>query len=210
MSEPSSAITLSGEHVRLEPLSLDHVDALAAAAGGARETYAFTFVPEGAAAMRRYVEEALAAQAAGSALPFATIDAGSSRVVGSTRFGWIERWTWPGPRPADATAGAPDAAEIGWTWLAPDAQRSGVNTEQKLLMLTHAFETWRARRISFITDARNARSRAAIERIGARFDGLRRGHFPAADNTVRDSATFSILLPEWDETKARLQRLLRR
>lgn len=210
MSEPLPTVTLSGAHVRLEPLSRDHVDALAAAAGGARETYAFTFVPDGAAAMRRYVEEALEAHAAGSALPFATVEAATGRVVGSTRFGWIERWSWPGPRPADAPAGAPDAAEIGWTWLAPDAQRTAINTEQKLLMLAHAFEAWRARRISLITDARNARSRAAIERIGARFEGVRRAHFPAADGTIRDSATYSLLLAEWPEVKALLTRRLAR
>lgn len=203
-------MTLSGAHVRLEPLSLGHVDALAAAAGSARETYAFTFVPDGAAAMRRYVEEALAAHAAGSALPFATVDAATGRVIGSTRFGWIEYWPWPGPRPSDAPSGAPDAAEIGWTWLAPDVQRTAMNTEQKLLMLSHAFEAWRVRRISFITDARNARSRAALDRIGARFEGLRRAHFPAADGTIRDSATYSILLAEWPETKALLERLSQR
>ncbi|APR80405.1 putative acetyltransferase [Minicystis rosea] len=210
MPEPLPTITLSGAHVRLEPLSLGHVDALAAAAGGARETYALTFVPDGAAAMRGYVEEALAAHAAGSALPFATVDVTTGRVVGSTRFGWMEHWPWPRAKPDDAPVGAPDAAEIGWTWLAPDVQRTSINTEQKLLMLTHAFEAWRVRRISFITDARNARSRAALERIGARFEGLRRAHFPAPDGTIRDSATFSILLAEWPDTKARLERLSQR
>lgn len=207
---PLPTVTLSGTHVRLEPLSLDHVDALAAAASGPRETYAFTFVPEGAADTRRYVEEALAAQACGAALPFATVDAATGRVVGSTRFYAIEHWPWPGPRPADAPEGAPDVAEVGYTWLAPDAQRSAINTEQKLLMLGYAFETWRVRRISFITDARNARSRAALDRLGAHFEGLRRAHFPAADNTVRDSACYSILLAEWPGTKARLERFARR
>src|SRR5712691_4145956 len=117
-------LVLTGAHVRLEPLGLGHVPALAAAASGARETYAYTWVPEGEEAMRRYVEEALALGEAGAAVPFATVQRATGRVIGS-----------------------------------------------KLLMLTHAFESWRVVRVNLRT---NARSRAAIERLGAKLDGILR------------------------------------
>jgi len=117
-------------------------------------------------------------------------------VVGSTRFGNLERWT----RGEDRI----DAVEIGWTWLTPSAQRTVVNTEAKLLMLGHAFESWRVHRVTLKTDARNARSRAAIERLGAKLDGLLRAHMPATDDTLRTSAVYSILAGEWPEVRARL------
>src|SRR5437588_1092690 len=195
-------LTLQGRHVRLEPLSLAHVAALSAAASGPRETYRFTFVPDGEEAMRRYVEEALALRMAGAALPFATVRFADQRVVGSTRFGNLEYWRWPdGPRAAPQP---PDAVEIGWTWLAADVQRTALNTEAKLLMLGHAFETWSVRRVNLRTDARNLRSRAAIERLGARLDGILRAHMPGSDGAVRDTATYSLLAVEWPATKARL------
>jgi len=131
-------------------------------------------------------------------------------VVGSTRFGEIESWTWPEAHPQRRPAGIPDAAEIGWTWLAEEAQRTAVNTEAKRLMLAHAFETWRVHRITMITDVRNARSRAAIERLGATPEGVRRAHFPAPDGTVRDSAAYSILAAEWPAVRDRLDALLSR
>jgi RimJ/RimL family protein N-acetyltransferase len=115
-------------------------------------------------------------------------------VVGSTRFGNIERWS------SDAI----DAVEIGWTWLAASAQRTAVNTEAKILMLDHAFGVWRVKRVTLKTDARNARSRAAIARIGGKLDGILRAHMPAADGGVRDSAVFSILAAEWPAHRARL------
>jgi RimJ/RimL family protein N-acetyltransferase len=99
--------------------------------------------------------------------------------------------------------------EIGWTWYAPDVQRTGLNTEAKLLMLTHAFETWRVHGVRLMTDARNERSRRAILRIGAAFDGVLRGHRVATDGTIRDTAAFSMLDAEWPAAKARLQALLR-
>jgi RimJ/RimL family protein N-acetyltransferase len=95
--------------------------------------------------------------------------------------------------------------EIGWTWLAADAQRTALNSEAKYLMLAHAFERWRVHRVSLQTDARNARSRAAIERIGARLDGVLRAQRPAADGTVRDSAYYTILDSEWPAVRARLE-----
>ena len=94
--------------------------------------------------------------------------------------------------------------EIGWTWLAAAAQRTPINTEAKLLMLTHAFETWRVHAVKLNTDARNARSRAAIERIGARFDGVLRAHRPASDGGIRDTAAFSLLEAEWPAAKRHL------
>jgi RimJ/RimL family protein N-acetyltransferase len=190
--------TLEGPGVRLEPLSIAHVPDLVRAASGGRDTFALTFVPDGEVAMRAYVDVALAARDAGDAVPFVTFDKALGRVVGSTRFGYLERWTWPASSSDAPTApDTLDAAEIGWTWLAAEAQRTRVNTEQKLMMLRHAFEAWRVHRITLITDARNARSRAAIERLGASFEGVRRAHFPAADGTIRDSATYSILRAEW-------------
>ncbi len=95
--------------------------------------------------------------------------------------------------------------EIGWTWLAADAQRTALNTEAKLLMLAHAFESWRVVRVNLRTDARNARSRAAIERLGARLDGILRAHVPASDGGVRDTTTYSLLAAEWPAAKARLE-----
>jgi RimJ/RimL family protein N-acetyltransferase len=130
-------------------------------------------------------------------------------VVGSTRFGNIEFWTWPPASPNQRGEDVPDAVEIGWTWYVPDAQRTGINTEAKLLMLTHAFETWRVHCVRLKTDARNERSRQAILGVGARFDGILRGHAVAADGTVRHSAFYSILDAEWPEVKERLRARLR-
>lgn len=197
-------LVLEGSRVRLEPLTAGHAPALARAAAGSRATYGFTLVPEGVASAARYIAEALADQA----LPFATVDRGSGTVVGSTRYFNLERWTWPPGSPYDRGEDRPDAVEIGWTWLAEPAQRTPVNTEAKLLMLAHAFEVWRVRRVSFNTDARNARSRAAIERLGARLDGLLRAARVAADGGIRDTAAYSIVEAEWPEVRARLTRFL--
>jgi N-acetyltransferase len=198
-------VVLEGRHVRLEPLSPAHTPALADAASGQRDTYGFTLVPGNLAEARAYIESALADQAAGRALPFATVARASGRVVGSTRFGNIEFWSWPASSPQARRDGSPDVVEIGWTWLAADAQRTAINTEAKLIMLTHAFETWRVHAVKLNTDARNARSRAAIERIGARFDGVLRAHRPATDGGIRDTAAFSLLAAEWPAARARLQ-----
>ena len=201
---PAAPVVLEGRSVRLEPLDLRHVPALVAASSGRRETFRLTTAPDGVEEVRAYVTAALAAHAAGAALPFATVSLALGRVVGSTRFGNLERWTWPkgdlDPRPD----GVPDAAEIGWTWLAEEVQRTAVNTEAKRLMLAHAFETWRVHRVTLKTDARNARSRAAIERLGARLDGILRAHFPAVDGAVRDSASYSILAAEWPTVREHL------
>jgi RimJ/RimL family protein N-acetyltransferase len=197
-------VTLAGRRVRLEPLSLDHVPALVAAASESRATYGFTFVPVDAAAMAGYVRVALADQERGLAIPFATVDREDDHVVGSTRFGNIERWLSQPAAAAPPPSAVPHAVEIGWTWLAARAQRTAVNTEAKLLMLGHAFDEWGVERVSLRTDARNLRSRAAIERLGARLDGVLRAHMPAYDGGVRDTACYSILRSEWPEVKARL------
>ena len=202
-------IVLTGTHVRLEPLTRAHVGALVeAATSGSRDTYAFTTVPATEAAAGAYIDEALRLHAAGRALPFATVDARSGRVVGSTRYLNVEFWSWPEGSPLQRGEDVPDVVEIGATWLAPAAQRTAINTEAKLVMLTQAFEVWRVHRVSLVTDARNARSRAAILRLGARFDGVLRVARVAVDGIIRDTAAYSIVEAEWFEVKAGLQRRL--
>jgi N-acetyltransferase len=203
-------ITLAGKHVRLEPLSRAHVPALVAAAtSGSRETYGFTRVPATEAEATAYIDEALALHAADKALPFATIDATTGRVVGSTRYLNVEFWAWPAGNPLQRGEDVPDVVEIGATWLAPAAQRTPINTEAKLLMLTHAFEVWRVHRVSLLTDARNMRSRTAILRLGAKLDGVIRVARIAQDGGIRDSAVYSIVESEWPAVKAGLEAKLR-
>lgn len=194
---------LEGRFVRLEPLSLQHVAGLVAAASISRETYAFTLVPDGAHAMRGYVEAALQARDAGAAVPFATIRRSDGRVVGSTRFGNLEYWKWPdgsAKNPPDP----PDAAEIGWTWLASDAQRTPINTEAKLLMLGHAFDELGCVAVEFRTHFFNLTSRAAIERVGAKLDGVLRSHQVLPDGSRRDTVVYSILDVEWPAVRNNL------
>jgi len=205
---PLPRVILEGQHVRLEPLSLDHVPALLAVVRGPRETYALTTVPDGEATLRAYIDKALADEAARRALPFATVDRRLGRVVGSTRFLNIEFWPWPADNAHQRGLDLPDAVEIGATWLAHDAQRTAINTEAKLLMLRHAFETWRVHRVSLMTDGRNTRSRQAILRLGARFDGVLRAAREGADGAIRDSAVYSILEAEWPAVRERLERRL--
>jgi RimJ/RimL family protein N-acetyltransferase len=198
-------VVLAGRHVRLEPLTPAHAAGLAAAGAGDRSSFALTTVPDGDISAAAYIAALLADADAGSALPFATA-LPDGEVVGATRFLDLQYWPIGDGRGRDV----PVVAEIGGTWLAPEVQRSAVNTEAKLLMLAHAFETWRVRRVSLKTDARNARSRAAIERLGARFDGVLRAHTPAVDGGLRDSAFYSILDTEWSAVRARLTCLLSR
>jgi RimJ/RimL family protein N-acetyltransferase len=201
---------LTGLHVRLEPLSSSQVDALVAAAGVSRAHYAVAFVPATLEAMAAYVREALDDQAAGTALAFATVDVRSERIVGSTRYMNIERWRWPAGSELQRPPERPDAVEIGATWLAHDMQRTALNTEAKLLMLSHAFERWDVHRVTIKTDVRNLRSRAAIERLGATLDGILRSHSPSATGTVRDTAYYSILKAEWPDVRERLETRLAR
>jgi RimJ/RimL family protein N-acetyltransferase len=188
-------------------MTIDDVDALVAAASEDRATYGFTPVPDGADAMREYVEGALADERGGWALPFVTTLTVDGRVVGSTRFLDLDDWRPDrrvGGPPLGAT-GTPFTAEIGATWLAASMHRTAVNTEAKLLMLAHAFDTWGTERITFKTDARNARSRAAIERLGAQFEGIRRAHVRASDGGIRDTAYYSIVRAEWPDVRKGLE-----
>jgi RimJ/RimL family protein N-acetyltransferase len=206
---PGAPAELSGRLVRLVALAPEHFEALLAAANqDPAEAFPFTWVPRERAGLRRWLDEALALAAAGQAVPFVTVSAASGQVVGSTRFGNLERWTWPDP--TERRSSGLDAVEIGWTWLSRGAQRSGANTEAKLLMLRHAFEAWQVRRVTLKTDARNARSRAAIARLGASLDGMLRSHLPASDGGPRDSAVFSVVEAEWPAVRARLEGLLAR
>jgi len=203
----SDAQVLSGAHVRLEPLARRHVPGLVAAAGEDPALFPWSAVPLGADAVRDYVDTALAWQAQGTALPFATVRVADGTVLGSTRFFLIERWAWP-PAHARAAHDGPDGCEIGYTWLAPHARRTAANTEAKLLMLGFAFESWQVLRVCFHTDVRNERSRQAMTRMGGKFEGVLRAHRLATDGEARDSARFSIVAAEWPDVKRRLQAYL--
>jgi len=207
---PLEPFVLAGLHVRLDPLSMSHVDALVSAASVSRVHYEVAVVPATLEAMTAYVRGALDDQAAGTVLAFATVAVPSEGVVGSTRFMNIERWRWPAKSELQRPPERPDAVEIGATWLAHDAQRTGLNTEAKLLMLSHAFERWNVHRVTIKTDVRNERSRAAIERLGAKLDGILRSHSPSATGTVRDTAYYSIVKSEWSEVRGRLEMRLAR
>ena len=208
MIEP---FTLTGRHVRLEPLAAAHVDGLAAAAAEERGSYGYTWVPDGPDETARYVEAALEHASGGRAVPFAVRRLADDVLVGSTRFLDLEVFQDPAPWPPGIGVGGaptdenpPSVAEIGSTWYAASAQRTAINTECKLLLLTHAFETWRSLRVTLKTDARNAASRRAIERIGGRFEGVRRVHTVATDGSLRDTAYFSIVAAEWFTVRAAL------
>ena len=146
---------------------------------------------------------------AGTAVPFAIVRADDDTVVGSTRFWNLERWSWP-PSHASHGSSVPDVCEIGYTWLTRSAVRTAANTEAKLLMLIHAFEVWHVLRVCFHTDSRNARSRAALERIGGQFEGILRAHRMAADYIARDSVRYSVIAAEWPPVKQRLVDLMDR
>jgi N-acetyltransferase len=201
-------LLLSGSHVRLEPLDHRHVDGLVAASAADSSLYRWSPVPQGKIAATTYVETAIAWRAAGSAVPFAIVRLQDETVIGSTRFWNIERWSWPKGHPR--YGGALDACEIGYTWFTSSAIRTGANTECKMLMLAHAFEVWQALRVCLHTDARNQRSRTAIERIGGKFEGILRAHRMAADFSPRDSVRYSIIAEEWPAVKERLRQLLNR
>jgi len=190
------AIVLEGRHVRLEPLAPVHLDGLCAV-GLDPDLWQWTInrvtSPD---EMRAYVEDALADRAAGRGLAFAILERAGGRVAGSTRYMNIS---------------VPDARlEIGATWVARPWQRTALNTEAKYLLLHHAFEELGFRRVELKTDALNARSRAAILRLGAVEEGTLRQHAVTAGGRVRDTVYFSILESEWPAVKARLETMLGR
>ena len=184
-------VTLEGRHVRLEPLGLAHLDALCVH-GLDADLWRFTTTQlHTREEMRDYVETALEEQARGVSLPFATVERAAGEVVGSTRFGNIER--------------AHRGAEIGWTWVARSRHRTPVNTEAKYLMLRHAFEAWNCIRVALKTDSINERSRRAILRIGAKEEGTLRNHMITSTGRVRHTTYFSIIDSEWESVKAALE-----
>lgn len=189
-------ITLAGNFVRLEPLSLDHLDQLCAV-GLDDELWRFTvsFVRT-REDMQAYLAAALKEQAEDTALPFATCDIASGQVVGSTRFGNIDKHN--------------RRLEIGWTWVARPWQRTAINTEAKYLMLSHAFETLGCLRIEFKTDMLNERSRQAILRLGAHEEGIFRNHMITSSGRIRNSVYYSIIDTEWPAVKRNLQEKLAR
>lgn len=204
----ATVAVLRGTHVALEPLAAEHAAELLAAALEDRSTYGWTAVPDSEAAMASYVDGLLADAGRGAAVPFVQRALATGRIVGSTRYLDIHHWR---RRPL------PDAVEIGGTWLAASAQRTAINTEAKLLLLTYAFDTWDVERVAICTDARNTRSRAAIERLGATFEGVLRGYRLAAgslatpsDGTtpLRDTALYAIVATEWPAVRARLTQRL--
>ena len=198
---------LEGEHVRLEPLGVRHVPGLLQAAAQDPSLYQWVLVPQDEPAMRRHVEDALAARAKGIAVPFAVVRRpGRDR----HRLDPVPPARLLGPAGARRERVTPDTCEIGYTWLAREALRTGANTEMKRLMLTHAFEVWRVRSVCLHTDVRNQRSQNAIRRIGGTFEGVLRAHRLAVDQSPRDSARFSITAAEWPAVRQHLADLAAR
>jgi N-acetyltransferase len=188
-------VVLEGVHVRLEPMAREHLPGIIEA-GMQPELWKWTNnVVNSEADLERYVDDALKMRDAGTALPFVTVAKADNRLVGSTRFGNIET--------------ANRKAEIGWTWINPQWQRTAINSEAKLLMLTHAFETWKCIRVQLKTDSNNSQSRAAIARIGGTEEGILRNHMITESGRFRHSVYFSILDTEWESVKARLTSKLR-
>jgi RimJ/RimL family protein N-acetyltransferase len=188
----ATPITLEGSVVRLEPIRAEHADLFWSVAKDALDDI-FQWIPyrmKTREDFHRLVEKAFQEQERGESIVFATVERSSRRVIGSTRFMNIDR--------------ANRRVEIGSTWIAPEWQRTAVNTEAKYLMLRHAFEVWQCFRVELKTDALNQRSRNAILRIGAKEEGTLRRHVLTWTGRVRDSVYFSILDSEWLEVKARL------
>jgi RimJ/RimL family protein N-acetyltransferase len=187
-------VILEGRHVRLEPLSQAHHDDLTAV--GLDENL-WRWIPTPVRTpeeMASYIDIALGEQSRGVSLPFALIEKSTGRAMGSTRYGNIDR--------------THHRVEIGWTWVAPAWQRTGVNTEAKYLLLRHAFETLGCIRVELKTDSLNERSRAAILRIGAHEEGTFRNHMITISGRIRHSVYYSILDSEWADVKSRLQSMM--
>jgi RimJ/RimL family protein N-acetyltransferase len=188
-------VTLEGAHVRLEPMREEHADGLVSAGCGKGIFRFFPFSLESEEAMRGYAKAGAAAIGSGTTLPFVTVERATSRVVGATSFLAIDA---PNKR-----------LEIGATWITPSHQRSPVNTEAKLLQLTHCFEVLGCNRVEFKTDERNEKSRTALARIGAREEGRFRAHMVMPDGHLRTSVWFSVIASEWPGVKRALAAKLR-
>lgn len=184
-------VILTGQRVRLEPLSIDHLDDLVEV-GLDPSIWALTIArPTDRAGIEAWLRAAMASGAAGADVPFATIELASGRAVGSTRYMSI----------------VPDhrRLEIGWTWVGSAHQRTGLNREAKALQLAHAFDVLGANRVEFKTDARNDKSRTALLGIGATFEGIFREHMIMPTGPLRDSAYYSVISTEWPDVRDRLQ-----
>jgi RimJ/RimL family protein N-acetyltransferase len=188
---------LEGPLVRLEPLAVRHAVDLAAAAEEDRGSFGFTMVPRGPE-VGGYLDAQFARTAQGL-IPFAQVRRADGRAVGCTAY-WDQRF-WPGRDELRAI-------EIGFTWLSGSAQGTGINAEAKLLLMSHAFDALRVARVDLKTDARNVRSRRAIEALGATFEGVLRSWsmswVPGEEGLLRDSAMYSVIAPEWDAVRIRL------
>lgn len=189
-------VTLEGAHVRLEPLVGRHLDSIMRAGEDDAIWTWLPYRPRTRAEYQAWLDDALDAQATGAQLPFATIDRAGDTVVGSTRLYFVS--------PRDRRV------EIGGNWLAPAAQRTRINTESKLLLLTHCFDVLGCVRVELKTDARNETSRRAILRIGATYEGVMRKHMLTRGGVQRDSAYYAIIDDEWPGVRLRLERMLAR
>jgi RimJ/RimL family protein N-acetyltransferase len=189
-------VTLEGNGVRLEPLNSNHHEGLARAASDGRlwELF-FTSVPE-PSQVSAYISQALEKQQQGEMLPWAVRDLKSGDIVGSTRY-------------HDIVAAA-DRVEIGYTWYAERCQRSHVNTACKLLLFSHGFEKLNCKAVGLRTDNFNFTSQRAIEALGAKKDGVIRGHWPRRDGSIRDTVMYSVLAQEWPDVKRHLERRLKK
>jgi RimJ/RimL family protein N-acetyltransferase len=188
---PLTPVTLEGTAVRLEPLRTDHLDALCAV-GLEPALWRFTVLAlETRADMAAYIELALKEQSAGKALPFVTVDRASRRVIGSTRY--------------HLYSAEHRRLEIGYTWLNPAWQRTAINTEAKLLMLRHAFETLGCNRVEFKATVENHISRKALARLGAKEEGVLRSFRLSPRTGPRDIVQLSIIRPEWPDVKTALE-----
>jgi RimJ/RimL family protein N-acetyltransferase len=197
------AVTLVGRHVTLTPVTIDDVPGLVLAASGDRSTFRWSTIPDDLEGMSAVIQKQLDDQDGGTAVPFVTRRTDTGEIIGMTRFLLLRQWRG---RPF------PDAAEIGGTFYAAPWQRTACNTEAKLLMMSHAFDVWDVQRLDLKSDARNERSRRAMERLGAQFEGVLRSWQPSQvdgeEGQTRDSSMYSVLPSEWPAIKARLTKRL--
>lgn len=189
-------VTLEGTLVRLEPLSMDHLSALTEAAKDQRIWQWWTDRMETEEDMRKYIQSGLDGIVAGTVMPWAMRAKSDGRIIGATRFADIQT--------------RHRSLEIGWTWMNPAYQRSGINVEAKYLQLCHAFEVMGARRVAFKTHHENLKSQTAIQALGAKLEGVFRNHYVMHDGSPRHSHWYSIIAEEWSEVKANIELRLRR